>query len=72
MLPDPDRPLTRQLTESGIVELSSGSGYYWLRGYLLVSDHPYATVCGPNGAFRFGQVPDGEYELACWVPNWQI
>jgi hypothetical protein len=72
MLPHPDRPVTRQFDDAGIVELSSGSGYYWLRGYLLVSDHPYATVTGPDGAFQLPQVPDGQYDLVCWVPNWQI
>lgn len=72
MLPNPDRPVTRKFTEAGIVELSSGSGYYWLRGYLLVSDHPYAAVTGPDGGFHFPPVPDGAYEAVCWVANWQV
>jgi hypothetical protein len=72
MLPVPDGPVNRTFPDPGIVELSSGSSYYWLRAYVLVSDHPYATVTGPDGRFAFENVPDGDYELVCWVPNWHI
>ena len=72
MLPAPNRPVSRMLTDAGVVELSSGSGYYWLCAYLFVSDHPYAAVTGPDGAFDFADVPDGEYEAVCWVPNWHV
>jgi hypothetical protein len=72
MLPVPDRRVSRTLAEPGIVELSSGSGYYWLRGYVYVSDHPYAAVSRPDGTIDFVDVPDGEYEAVCWVPNWHV
>jgi hypothetical protein len=72
MLPAAGRPLGRSFPEAGVVELSSGSGYYWLRGYLFVSDHPYAAVTGPDGGFDFVQVPDGEYDAICRVPNWHV
>ena len=72
MLPVPNEPVKRVLTGDGVVELSSGSGYYWLRAYVLVSDHPYAAVTGPDGGFDFADVPDGEYEAVCWLPNWRV
>jgi len=72
MLPDPDEPVRRTLSESGVVELSSGSGYYWMRGYLVVSDHPYVAVTGEDGAFAMDQVPDGEYEVRCWKASWHV
>ena len=72
MLPVQDKPVTRLLSDFGIVELTSGSGYYWLRGYLLAIDVPYAIVTGPAGAFEFSQVPDGSYEMVCWIPNWHV
>lgn len=71
-LPVPSQPVARVLRERGIVELSSGSGYYWLRAHLFVSDHPYAAISGPDGAFELKDVPDGTYELVCWLPNWHI
>lgn len=68
--PDLDKPLARRLGTPGVVELSSGVGYYWMRAYLFVSDHPY--FCGTNlaGLFTLTGVPAGEYELVCWLPSW--
>jgi hypothetical protein len=72
MVPDPDRPVRRTLPEDGVVELSSGSAYFWLRAYLVVSDHPYVAVTGADGSFELDQVPDGEYELIAWKANWYV
>jgi hypothetical protein len=41
-----------------------------MRGYLFVDDHPYYTRSDIAGGFRLEQVPPGEYELVCWLPNW--
>jgi hypothetical protein len=71
MFPDPDRPLTRFLNEKGVVELTSAAGYYWMRAYLFVDDHPYYARTDKDGRFSLEQVPPGKYEVVCWVPNWQ-
>jgi len=68
--PDPDLPLTRLLNEPGIVELTSAAGYFWMRAYLFVSDHPYYTRTDAEGAFVLADVPSGSYELVCWMPSW--
>src|SRR5262249_25422833 len=68
--PDPDRPRRRTLAEKGIVELSSGAGHWWLRGYLFVDDHPYYARTDTEGRFRLAQVPAGRYRLVCWAPSW--
>lgn len=70
--PDPDQPLTRTLDDKGIVELSSGAGYYWMRAYLMVDDHPYYVRTDAQGRYELPQVPAGSYELVCWLPNWNI
>jgi hypothetical protein len=69
--PDADRPSTRRLDKEGLVELSSGCGYFWMRGHLFVADHPYYTLSDADGRFVLPQVPPGRYELVCWLPNWQ-
>jgi hypothetical protein len=69
--PDPHRPCIRPLKHKGVVELSTGTGQFWMRGYLLVDDHPYYTRTDADGRFLLYAVPEGEYELVCWVPNWQ-
>jgi hypothetical protein len=69
--PDPGLPLSRHLEKTGIVELSSGAGYFWMRAYLFVDDHPYYTRTDKQGRFALSQVPPGRYEIVCWLPNWR-
>ena len=62
----------RRFEKKGLVELSSGAGYVWLRAYLFVDDHPYYARTAADGSFRLQDVPAGNYELVCWMPNWRI
>jgi hypothetical protein len=68
--PDLNRPLRRPLKEKGIVELASAAGYFWMRAYLFVDEHPYYTRTDAKGSFVLRQVPPGRYEVVCWIPNW--
>jgi hypothetical protein len=68
--PNPNAPLRRTLARKGIVELSSGGGQFWMRSYLFVVDHPYHTRTADRGQFSLEQVPEGEYDLVFWLPNW--
>ncbi len=70
VFPDADQPCTRRLDRAGIVELSSGCGYFWMHGRLFVTDHPYYTHTDAEGRFTLPRVPPGEYELVCWLPDW--
>jgi hypothetical protein len=70
--PDPKQPCARRLPDKGLVELTSAAGYYWMRGYLFVDDHPYYVRTDAQGRFSLPQVPPGRYELVCWLPNWNI
>jgi hypothetical protein len=67
-----DRPTTRRLDKTGVVELSSGAAQFWMRGYLFVSEHPYYALTDANGRFELRNVPEGEYEVSAWLPNWQV
>jgi hypothetical protein len=69
---DANKPTRRRLEKNGLVELSSGAGHYWMRGYLFVADHPYFTRTDKEGRFKLAQVPAGKYQLVCWLPNWKI
>jgi hypothetical protein len=68
--PDADHPCSHRLDRSGLVELSSGCGYFWMRGWLFVGEHPYYTHTDATGRFTLPQVPPGRYELVCWMPDW--
>ncbi len=69
---DKDRPTVRRLHRRGLVELSSGAGHYWMRGYLFVDEHPYYALTDHDGRFRLDQVPAGQYQLVCWHPSWEV
>jgi len=68
--PDLNHPRSRRLTEKGIVELTSAAGYFWMRGYLFVDDHPYFARTNAEGCFTLDGMPAGNYEIVCWMPNW--
>jgi hypothetical protein len=68
-LPDADQPVRVRLDHPGIVELTSGAGHYWMRAYLLVSDTAACAVTDAQGKFTLPEVPTGERELTCWLPN---
>jgi hypothetical protein len=72
ILPKPDSAGTRRLTTPGVVELQSGAGYFWMRGYLFVSDHPYHVRVDAEGKFELKDVPAGEYEVVAWHPDWRV
>lgn len=68
--PDADQPCKQRLDQAGIVELSSGCGYFWMHARLFVTDHPYYTHTDSQGGFLLPQVPAGTYELVAWLPDW--
>jgi hypothetical protein len=65
-----DRPHDCVLARTGVVELGSNSGQFWMRAHLFVADHPYLTRTDAQGRFSLEQVPPGTYELGCWLPDW--
>jgi hypothetical protein len=65
-----DRPHDRIMPQTGVVDLSSNSGQFWMRAHLFVADHPYLTRTDAQGRFSLEQVPAGTYELGCWLPDW--
>ncbi len=44
----------------------------WMKGYLLIQDHPYAAVSADDGTFSIENLPTGKWEFQVWheVPNY--
>src|SRR5439155_25547234 len=69
--PDAGDVACRRFEENGQVELTSAAGYYWMRGYLFVDEHPYYTRTDGEGRFTLANVPPGPCEVVCWLPDWR-
>ena len=41
----------------------------WMKGYLMVFDHPFFAVTGEDGSFEIKGVPAGEQKLVIWQPH---
>ena len=67
----PDVARSRAMTRPGFVELSSGSGYFWMRGHLLVAEHPHVAITDATGRFEMKDIPEGEFEVVARLPNWR-
>lgn len=71
-LPRPGEARKRRLATPGVVELTSGTGYFWMRAYAHVAEHPYLARTDAQGRYRLEQVPPGEYEVVAWHPDWRV
>ena len=38
----------------------------WMKGWIVVMEHPYYAVTDGEGKFSLGDVPAGEYEIKIW------
>jgi hypothetical protein len=38
----------------------------WMRGWVVVAEHPYYAVTSEDGGFVFEKVPPGKYTLQVW------
>jgi plastocyanin len=44
----------------------------WMRGFVVVSSHPFFAVTGADGAFSLEKVPAGEYTVEAWHPHYGL
>ncbi len=44
----------------------------WMKGYLLIQDHPYFAVSAADGSFTIANLPVGKWEFQAWqeIPNY--
>jgi hypothetical protein len=64
---DLERRLASRLPPDGEAVVRLGCDVHpWMTGWVVVVDHPYAAVTGPEGKFAIDDVPPGTYTVAVW------
>jgi hypothetical protein len=65
-LPFKDFRARVELDQFGILGLRCGAGHPWMRGTLVVQEHPYYSRTDSRGFFSLEDIPPGLYRLAVW------
>lgn len=56
----------QRMARRGIVTLACSAGHPWMRGYIVVQEHPYYALTDTSGRYVLDQVPAGSYRLKVW------
>lgn len=51
--------------EASIMKLSCDV-HPWMRGFVVVTDHPFFAVTGEDGSYKIEKVPAGKYTVEAW------
>ena len=60
------RRVRRVLRHPGVLVVDCNVLHTWMRAYIIVTEHPYATVTDGRGSFTLERVPPGRYTLRLW------
>lgn len=64
-LPNQGQRIRQTLRRAGVIEVMCDS-HDWMSGWVIVLDHPYFAITGPDGAFEIRDIPAGTYKLTAW------
>jgi len=78
-IPAESQGVTKQLKQERFPIPYGCNIHPWMKGHLLVLDHPYMAVSGADGSFEIKNLPAGEHEFQFWhevrggleVKNWK-
>lgn len=58
--------ITKDAPEEAAVMKLSCDVHPWMRGFVVVTDHPFFAVSGEDGTFKIEKVPAGKYTIEAW------
>jgi plastocyanin len=64
-------PVTKELEDSGVIKFTCDV-HPWMRGFVVVTDHPFFAVTGADGTATLEKVPAGKYKVEAWHPYYGL
>jgi hypothetical protein len=59
--------LTKQFSVAEVLPVTTSCAIHpWMRGYLVIFDHPYVAVADANGEFSIPEIPQGVWTFRVW------
>jgi hypothetical protein len=56
----------QKLKKAGLVKFVCDAGHTWMKGWAVVTEHPYVAVTAADGTFALTDVPEGKYTVKAW------
>jgi plastocyanin len=63
--PKGEGPIKKELEDTKVIKFQCDV-HPWMRGFVIVTDHPFFAVSGADGKFKIEKVPAGKYEVEAW------
>lgn len=64
-------PREVELSKDGLYTVNCDV-HTWMRGFIMVIDHPYYALTDKDGNYTLADIPPGTYTLKMWRDNWQL
>ncbi len=63
--------ISKELEEAKVIKFTCDV-HPWMRGFVVVSSHPFFAVTGKDGTFSIDKVPAGKYDIEAWHPHYGL
>jgi plastocyanin len=63
--------ISKELEEAKVIKFTCDV-HPWMRGFVVVSSHPFFAVSGKDGTFSIDKVPAGKYDIEAWHPHYGL
>ncbi len=58
-------PIKKELEDTSVIKFTCDV-HPWMRGFIVVTDHPFFAVTGDDGTFTINKLPAGKYKVEAW------
>lgn len=63
--------ISKELEDTKVIKFTCDV-HPWMRGFVVVSSHPFFAVSGKDGTFTIDKVPAGKYDIEAWHPHYGL